>query len=279
MKTKTYISFKISILSITVICLIGMLIFLLTEGPHYHWKWNFKKEQKIIYEDTYSISELEQIYINVKSTDITVKPSKDNEIHITIYGEKEEEVSSTLTDNQLTITKNTKNEFCFGFCFVNNNEIVLDLPVDMSTTLYFKTSSGDIQIADFPNINVNAETSSGDIAFGTVKNINGKTQSGDVEGKNVEHVSFHTSSGDIRFNNIKGKVDLKTSSGDIDIKNFQILENSNIDTTSGDVSISHITDTYIATKTRSGDTTIKESNRFSEFELQIETNSGDIIVK
>lgn len=279
MKNKTYIMIKLSLLSVITIALVGILTFLLMGGTKYHWKWNFKKEQNIIYEETYSVSELEQINIDVKSTDITVKPSPDDAIHITIYGEKEEEATSILENNQLTIIKNSKNHFCFGFCFTNNNEIVLSVPIEMSTNLNFKTTSGDIWINDLKNVILNSETSSGDIEFGTVKNAYLKTQSGDVEGKNIETAIIHTSSGDIHLANIVGQVDLKTSSGDMKLDTFQILESSSIQTSSGDVTISHITDCYINTKTRSGDTYIKENNRFSEIELQIETSSGDIYIK
>ncbi len=279
MQNKTYTIVKISLLSVIAIALVGLLSFLLVGGTRYHWKWNFKKEQNRIYEQTYSVLELEQINVDVKSTDITVKPSQDDKVHITIYGEKEEEATSILENNQLTITKNSKNHFCFGFCFVNNNEIVLSIPTEINTTLNFKTTSGDIWVDDLKNVVLNAETSSGEIEFGTVRSANLKTQSGDVEGENMEHAIVYTSSGDIHLASTIGHVDLKTSSGDIKLNDFQILESSSIQTSSGDVTISNITDCYINGKTRSGDTHIKETNRFSEIELQIETSSGDITVK
>ncbi len=279
MQNKTYLIAKISILSVLAVTLIGILIFLLIGGTKYHWKWNFQKEQILIYEKTYAVQELDQINIAVKSTDITVKPSQDGQIHITIYGEKEEEATSKLENNQLTIIKNSKNHLCFGFCFANNNEIILSLPSEIVTTLNFKTASGDIWIGNFDHVSLDAETSSGDIEFDTVKYANLKTQSGDVEGKNMESASIHTSAGDIHLNRIIGDTNLKTSSGDIKLNDFQVLENSSIQTSSGDVTVFHITDCYINTKTRSGDVHIKENNRFLEIELQIETSSGDIDVR
>ncbi len=279
MKNKNYMIAKISILAVIAVVLIGILVFLLIDGTRYHWKWNFKKDQIMIYEKTYAPLELDQINIDVTSTDITVKPSQDDQIHITIYGEKEEEATSKLENNQLTIIKNSKNHLCFGFCFANNNEIILSLPSEIVTTLNFKTASGDIWIGNFDHVSLDAETSSGDIEFDTVKQANLKTQSGDMEGKNIENVNGDTSSGSIHFSRIVGYTNLKTSSGDIQLNDFQILKNSNIVTSSGDVTVFHITDCYINTKTRSGDVHIKENNRFLEIELQIETSSGDIDVR
>ncbi len=63
------------------------------------------------------------------------------------------------------------------------------------------------------------------------------------------------------------------------MKKFEIFKNSHIQSNSGDVFISDITDCYLYVKTKNGDIQIKENNRFSELELQIETNSGDITVR
>ena len=145
--------------------------------------------------------------------------------------------------------------------------------------MQLKTHSGNVWIGEFAYISVALETDSGDIEIDTVKKADLRTQSGDIRGKSMESVIAQTDSGDIDITHVTKDVDLSTSSGDIDMKKFEIFKNSHIQSNSGDVFISDITDCYLYVKTKNGDIQIKENNRFSELELQIETNSGDITVR
>ncbi len=279
MKNSTYQTLKILILSIMAITLIGILVLLLLDDERNHFNWSFKKNPIIIYEQTYSNLIVDEIKVDVNFSDITIKHSDTNETRIVIYGEKGEQSTSQVESNRLIISKEEKSELCFGLCFANNNEIILYIPKEIDTTFQLRTGSGDIWIDDFKNSKLNVQTSSGDIEVERAKTINGKSQSGDIEINSIEQAILSTSSGSMELDDIKGLIHLETNSGDIEIENLQILENSNIYTSSGDVSISNINDCYIQVKTRSGDINMRESNRFSEFELKIETNSGDISVR
>lgn len=278
-KNKTYTILLVILLSIIAIAIIGTLIVILTNSPAYFGKWSYNRKSLIIYEKTYSSNDFQQIQIDVTSTDLTVKPSDNDEIKIVIYGTKEDNANSIIENDTLMITKNTKNQFCFGFCFYNKDEIVLYLPSEIEITLTATTQSGDIKVGNFENVSLNLETSSGDIEIGTVKDVELVTKSGDVKVESSNRTKIQTRSGDIEVSNIQTYADCKTSSGDVKIGIFQIVEDSTIQTASGDVLIHQITDSYIDTKTRSGDIRIKENNRFSEIELHIETSSGDITVK
>lgn len=260
-KNRIYTILLIIFFTTIAIAIIGLLITVLINPQYTFWNWNDSSKSSIIYEKTYNIDSFEQMQIDTTSTDIIVKPSDSDEIKIVIYGKKGEDVNSTIEDDTLIVTKSTKNQFCFGFCFYNKDEIVLYLPSQMESTLTIKTNSGDINIQNFENLSLIIKTSSGDIETGIVKDVELITKSGDVE--------VDTSS----------KAKIQTSSGEVKIRNFQILESSSIETSSGDVYIHEITDSYIDAKTNSGDIQIKEGNRFSEVELHIKTSSGDITVK
>ena len=143
--------------------------------------------------------------------------------------------------------------------------------------------SGDVKLGNVIS-KLNIDTKSGNIKIDA---INGEskleTVSGDVIlGKLESDLKGKTTSGKVVINSIEGKIELKTISGDVDIEEFNILKDSEVETTSGDVKIK-LTDSSncnINTKTISGD--IKLPNGSSVFgkepynKLNIKTTSGDI---
>lgn len=214
----------------------------------------------------------------MNTTDIKIQKSKDQEIHIIVYGNKNEQATSQLQDKKLTVTKQSKDQFCFGFCF-EKDEIIIYIPVRATTEITLQTSSGDVRMDAFENAELEVKTNSGDIDIEAVSSMKASTKSGEVEIKSVKNARIETNSGDIELVNLLEFAELHTSSGDIEIQNFVIERNSSIQTQSGDVSITHLTEAYVDVKTRSGDVSIKENNRFSDLELRIETTSGDVTVK
>ena len=69
------------------------------------------------------------------------------------------------------------------------------------------------------------------------------------------------------------------ASGDINIDELDIKENSRIEAKSGDVTINNnVCNCYVEAETNSGDKSINKFDRKSEIELKIKTTSGDISV-
>lgn len=277
MKNKTYIQIKIVLLSIIAILLFGILIYFLTHQTNM-WRWNFQAKTKIIYEENYSYEEVEQIVIEGSTTDVKIQTSSNPEIRVVVYGNKNEQATSQLDNHQLTVTKESKNQLCFGLCFTKD-EIIVYIPADATIKIILQTSSGDVTFDAFRNIDLEVKTNSGDIEIEEISSIKASTTSGEVEIKSVKNAMIETSTGDIEISNLYEFADLHTNSGDIEIQKFIIGRTSSIYTQSGDLSIAHLTDAYIDVKTSSGDVHIKENNRFADVELKIETSSGDITVR
>lgn len=101
-----------------------------------------------------------------------------------------------------------------------------------------------------------------------------KTTSGDIEVKDLESLDLETVSGDVNINQVKN-VNINTISGDVEIKN--ILNTCNIKTTSGDININ---DLYLKNnsflESVSGNIEVIASNKF---QVIASSTSGDIRVK
>ena len=141
---------------------------------------------------------------------------------------------------------------------MGKEEVLISIPEESSIQFTLQTSSGDIEIEDFPNSVITTDTSSGDINIKGAQAIYATASSGDIEIGTVSKGNF------------------KTSSGDIDILSFDVTENGSITTSSGDVSIENIKNAYIETSTNSGEVNISNSDRFAPYTINIKTSSGDI---
>lgn len=272
---KTIKILLITILSLFVVILTLVMIKLLNQK-----EINFDiitKKSILIHEKEY-IDNFNSISVDTKSTDIYVKKSTDNEIKVKIYGNEKDKADSYIEDEKLIITKKEKNTSCFGICIYKQNKIELYLPEKINSKLIIKTSSGDVKVKNFSDLDSEITTTSGDIKISKLNSLNAYTTSGDIIINNANSLNASVTSGDVTIDNISN-LNITTSSGDVVIKKFDIKSNSSIKTTSGDVLITSISDSYVDASSKSGDIGINNSNRYSQNELKIRTTSGDITVK
>lgn len=253
MKNKKMILILIIILSILAIALLGGLILYLS-NPNI--VFSVFQQSEILVEKTYSLEEIEHIKVDASSQKIKIIKQEADNISIKVTGYGKEEYSIGLQDKELAIKKE-KGFLCFGFC-MGKEEVLISIPEESSIQFTLQTSSGDIEIEDFPNSVITTDTSSGDINIKGAQAIYATASSGDIEIGTVSKGNF------------------KTSSGDIDILSFDVTENGSITTSSGEVSIVNIKNAYIETSTNSGEVNITNSDRFAPYTINIKTSSGDI---
>ena len=104
-------------------------------------------------------------------------------------------------------------------------------------------------------------------------NLNLKTSGGDVEIKNTSgEIVIKTSGGDIELKNSQGSLSAKTSGGDVEVTNF--IGDAAIKTSGGDIEVKNI-DGAIEAKTSGGDIEINSSNG----KVMAGTSGGDIDLK
>ena len=252
----------ITILSIIAVLSISLLAFLLIFDADIEYSFVIRSgKNKTIYNNAFNASDIKNIDIKTDEFDIEVKKSKDDKIKLKINGSEKDNADVNLTDGVLLVNENNNKKGHIGFFFESNKKMVFYIPENMVCDINIQSDSGDLAIADFENINLSFKSDSGDIAISKLSSAH-----------------LELDSGDVAINEIK-TVDIKTDSGDVAIKNLIMTANSKISSDSGDIVINKTGKCFIDAKTDSGDIVTKKSDRMSLYELKIETDSGDIVVK
>lgn len=300
----------ITIMSILIIFLIGILGFYIYSGENIMLFRPIERKESNIRKDERFINEnIETLEINLVSADIYVYSTDDNDIRVVQYAKKElkqnELYQAKIIDKKLIIKDNKLKS---GFVFFNHYETIYELyiPKSYNNSINIKTVSGDILIensinnsfitlestsGDIKNTSTmeaetNIKTVSGDIDF---KNIIGnviiKTTSGEIKANNIEGTTFiHNVSGDIHIYSLIGSIDFESTSGNVKIEHFELKNDSKIKTVSGDIYLTlQNTNCELRTKTISGDVNLPNGSSLigerPEKIFELKTTSGDIMVK
>ena len=288
------------IVSLSVICvslIVGMII-LMNKDISFKLGFNlgsWKLELvDTIEEDGNNISNLD---FNLYSTDVEIKESNTNNLKIEYYSNKEKDKVIKKENDKITIDEAENKIICVGICN-SRKKVIVYVPSTYIGSYDIKTSSGDIKSSiDMIENEVNITSTSGDVNLKDTTNVNISTTSGSINIGNTNKANLYAISGDIK---VKGKVnsaDIKTTSGDIvvneinkylnfytvsgsiNINTLNILDDSSISTTSGDIAIiNNASNCYIEFSSISGDRRINKSDRKSDMILKVNTISGDISV-
>ena len=107
--------------------------------------------------------------------------------------------------------------------YSNNINIINAFGILKIDTLYVPTS-------------INNNT--GNISISSIDTLDITNASGNISIKNItSSIDLTSSTGDVSINKLTGRCNMETITGDISINKFNILENSNIESTAGDISI------------------------------------------
>lgn len=296
MKNKGLTITLIVLLSLVVVGLITFLVAILSGYSIFTWG-DIEASSKKLVEQEYIVSDIREVQMDLKSTDIDIKKSLDDKVKIVYYGKEKykDNVNVSLDGNTLLVNE-TSSTICFGICF-NYSKVVLYVPESFSGKFTLKTVSGDVKFFDnYQNASLDVKTTSGDVITNDLKQLQARTTSGevsvsnilldskivttsgDVKVDNVNGVTIQTTSGDIELLSINDHLSISSVSGDIDIGSINISKNSVIKTVSGDVEIDRSNSIYVETNTVSGDVEIVNNDRKSDIVLKVTTTSGDIEV-
>lgn len=284
-KNKLGIKICLGILIIVILALIGVIIWGIKSGNGF----TFFEKPVIIYDNTFE--KIASINVDVTSYDVELKESNNDIIKVEISGSKKNQDKFHVEEENgnLTINENGSS-VCIGFCL--DGTITIYLP-NQDITYHHKSSSGNIY-SDIDLRSVVINTTSGDI---TLKNINDGTisstsgninvananklnvsaTSGDISLDETKNIIANTKSGNIEVRSITSKMDITTTSGDINISSLSIKEDSKAEAKSGNIDIKLDKDVFIDATTRSGNIDIDNTN--TNPTLIIKTTSGDITAK
>ena len=234
----------------------------------------------LIHDEEYEVAEIETIEIRSVSSDINIINTDEERIRVVIYDVENKRIEITDRNGRLVI-RNQHRTFCFIFCINTshrNSRINVYMPKEYQGNIIINTVSGDVEIEEYQNSNMNIRTVSGNVRVSSASDVNINTVSGRTNISTVSNVEFRSVSGNLTVENILEGLRINSTSGNINVTNAEISSDSTIRTVSGYVKLSNLEDVRVVTNTVSGRISIFENSRDATTELSINTTSGNINV-
>lgn len=122
----------IILLVIIIVILIGIIVCVITnKNKNYTISlFAFGNKTKILFQNEYSISDIENIVVNSTSSNVKFKEGSSDKAKVTIYGIDGENADATLNGNKLEISKENNKIYILAFFFWAKDEVVVELPKD-----------------------------------------------------------------------------------------------------------------------------------------------------
>ncbi len=274
---------RVVIWSIVLVFALCALMAGITYGPRLHWgisnraSFTTVKQQEL----AGSVSELR---IDWLLGDIVFTQSQDQAFHILQKSEEHQDMIyfsvQEVGDAWEIFTERNVRWWDFFLGNAHLSDLEIQIPADYQGQLSVDTQGGDIRIESLKAEHLAIDSGAGDIEFsGTVQNVQLKSTSGDIEVKSgctATQMSLQTSSGDIEIQQGEvGQLTVKTSSGDIEGKQLAVQQ-AQLETTSGDMELYGASEQIQANST-SGE--IELDLTAQPEALALETTSGDIKVR
>ena len=265
MKNKGLIITLIVLLSIIVFLLATFLVLCINGTITFNGGFNFgsRKIDKIIYEETYKLEDVNMIEVKQKAGNIIFENSSDDNIKIEVYGEEKNDAEVSFVNNELKIDYKAegKGGWIFGIGKAIG-DVKVYIPSSYSKNIKIKNDAGDIKVSNAENADINIDCNAGDIKIDKIKNATIDCDAGNVE-----------------INNLLNKCNMKLNAGNLKIQKAEIKENSNIKNNMGNVKILEINDIYIDAKVDLGNCKVQKNNRSSNVTLTIDSNMGNVKVE
>ena len=224
--------------------------------------------EKIDESKTFDVGGINEIYLDMVSTDINIISTDKEEIRVHFYGEVSTNIKKDIpalvayeSGDELRV-EIIRPKTVFGIGVINIWRTKLDvyIPEDSIEVLKIETVSADTNISDLK-----------------VDKFNLNAVSGDFKGESLfaGDLKIHTISGDISLKDYTGNIDFNTVSGDAVLGGGSQNDNIKVVTVSGEVCIEQEDSSNMNISSISGDVEIDLSED-AWFYLKASTLSGDI---
>lgn len=280
----------IVILSVIAIALINVMVLsMINRDNHLQISLlGFGNKTEEIFHESYTSKEIQEIKVDLTSSKITVQQGEGDAIQITAFGSQGEKLKAQVKEGSLQIEKEKNVVHVLGiFCWYRQ-ELIIEVPKNYPEKFTLTTASGNIDLVDLDQANVQLETSSGNIRGGNVnrgevKSSSGniimgnanemiaKSSSGKIETKNINQATLSSSSGNIKTGEL-GEATVKATSGSITIQKAKKLVSS---VSSGNIQVDDI-EGFCQIESTSG--RIKIDNCFINEDSVLSAKSGNIEV-
>lgn len=288
MKNNTLIVCLIIILVIICIALLGFMMKVINGKMGFP----YKVSEELVIDEEYE-NKFNSIEISSDASDIEVKQTSEEKIRVVIYGDKDKTEVKDKENELYIISKHKKSSW---FSFGNKiAKIEVYIPKKYEKEIIVNNKYGDIDIAEFPeaNIEVNEDCGDvdvigankviitnkyGDIKLNKAKEANIKQSAGEVKIENVDDIIVKNNYGDIKITNVYNSINAEEDCGDVKVDNLTINKDSSIKNNLGSIKIGTTNEIYIDAKTDLGDVKVNNNHQKSDITLKIENDCGDIKV-
>ncbi|RNB90587.1 hypothetical protein EDM56_08780 [Brevibacillus fluminis] len=186
--------------------------------------------KKIEEQKKFPADQISTLAVETDTTDISVIPSADVDIHVNLGGQISEQQRKGLTfetsqSKDGTLSVNVKKGIVFGFPFQFDGrlELIISVPQKAFERIELTSSTGDVKIKNAQAKQMKVETSTGN-AF--------------AQDSQTQDLAIHTSTGDVKLADLTGRIDLSTDTGNINATFSKKLEQDlTVDSSTGDVAI------------------------------------------
>lgn len=189
-----------------------------------------KKVKSEVITKAYDLKDIEYLKFDFRNSKVYYENTNKDNLIIKQYGKT----------NRFLINK-TKNYSSISFKELHSNMILkttykIYIPKNYINNINITNGFGNIKIGNFSN-NIKIDNNSGNVIIGKIDNLNIKSVSGNINIKKVIKLKATSSTGNILVDSLEESASIDTITGDISINKFLILDNSNIETTSGNINI------------------------------------------
>ncbi len=253
---------SLSLTAISVISLgLALGVFFPWGNLHALGQGESEYDENINEERFYKLEDIKDIKIGVSSAEIRIKVVTSDRLRVHLHGSSSGQqpfLDERKSGTSLTIEVKRKP----GLGFSRSNLILdIEIPKRYDRNLELNSSSGNISLPDLELENLYVDMSSGDLSIEnlTVRNFIFKSSSGKLTANKIDSSEsrLNLSSGSVVIDSFTGDLDVKMSSGDLEVMYTDFNNRISVDSSSGDIVIA----------------LPKDAN----FELEAEVSSGKII--
>ena len=239
------------------------------------------------FNNTFSVSDVNNISIDMENCDITIKKTNEKDIRVTATSVSEKYKAELSGDTLMISSPKTKNFMVNITLFTNiDPKVEIALPEKEYEKLDLRSGVGDIDMSDlkFGDIIFNTGTGDNELNNITCGKMDITCGVGDSEISNItcDSCSFAAGTGDMEIRNItsKGELRIKSGVGDTDISGAEVGGFS-FETGTGDTEFAGTVNGNIKVDAGVGDIELALTNPESDFgaggkyTMSIEKGTGD----
>ncbi len=228
--------------------------------------------------------EFELDNINLISSDsdaanIHISKSTDGAEKVKVHILAEEKVKVSAEKNDSSIDIYAKEE-CHFICFGQKKSTIdIVLPENYEGDFKIKSDAGEIDIDDFEKASLDLDADAGNNKIGKLKAITANVDAGKVEIKGAENINVEIDTGDLRINECTNKLYVKNDTGNVEIDNLSLKEDSTVIVDVGNIKINNVGDVHVDVDKSVGNSSVNGGNPKADVNLTVKADVGNIDIR